>query len=168
MLSPSSLDAVSVLRQQETRSSMHHIHARSGSPVDIGTEMFVTVMNVVTNTMWGGTLEGDEERESVGKDFKELVADITDLLGRPNVSDFFPALARFDLQGIQSKMEVLKERFDKIFERMIGKKYSGQGEKTKDFLEVLLRLEREGGDSKTPFTMTHVKALLMVYNTEVL
>jgi hypothetical protein len=74
-----------------------------------------------------------------------MMADITDLLGRPNVSDFFPALARFDLQGIQNKMEGLRERFDKIFDRMIENKYGDQGERTKDFLKFLLRLEREGG-----------------------
>ncbi|KAJ4803862.1 cytochrome P450 family 71 polypeptide [Rhynchospora pubera] len=110
MLSPQSLDAVSSIRQQETRSTMRHIHASSGNKVDIGAEMFLNVMNVVTNTMWGGTLEGDKEGESVGKDFKEVVANIIDLLGRPNVSDFFPVLAPFDLQGIQSKMAVLRDR----------------------------------------------------------
>ncbi|KAJ4777021.1 hypothetical protein LUZ62_061278 [Rhynchospora pubera] len=161
MLSPHSLDAVSSIRQQETRSTVHHIHASSGNPVDIGAEIFLTVMNVVTNTMWGGTLEGDKERESVGKDFKEVVANITDLLGRPNVSDFFPALARFDLQGIRSKMAVIRDRVDNIFERMIEKKSCDEGKRTKDFLEFMLRMEKEGGDSKTPFTMSHVKALLM-------
>ncbi|KAJ4803863.1 Cytochrome P450 family protein [Rhynchospora pubera] len=161
MLSPQSLDAVSSIRQQETRSTVRHIHASSGNPVDIGAEMFLNVMNVVTNTMWGETLEGDKERESVSKDFKEVVANITDLLGRPNVSDFFPALARFDLQGIQSKMAVLRDRVDNIFERMIEKKSCDGGKTTNDLLEFMLRMEREGGDSKTPFTMSHVKALLM-------
>ncbi|KAJ4777020.1 Cytochrome P450 family protein [Rhynchospora pubera] len=162
MLSPQSLDAVSSIRQQETRSTMHHIHASSGNQVDIGAEMFLNVMNVVTNTMWGATLEGDEERESVGMDFKEVVANITDLLGRPNVSDFFPALARFDLQGIQSKMAVLMDRVDSIFERIIERRSCDEGKRTKkDLLEFMLRMEREGGDSKTPFTMSHVKALLI-------
>ncbi|KAJ4777023.1 Cytochrome P450 family protein [Rhynchospora pubera] len=161
MLSPQSLDAVSSIRQQETRSTMRHIHASSGNKVDIGAEMFLNVMNVVTNTMWGGTLEGDKEGESVGKDFKEVVANIIDLLGRPNVSDFFPVLAPFDLQGIQSKMAVLRDRVDSIFERMIEKKSYDEGKRTKDLLGFMLRMEREGGDSKTPFTMSHVKALLM-------
>ncbi|KAJ4777022.1 Cytochrome P450 family protein [Rhynchospora pubera] len=161
MLSPQSLDAVSSIRQQETRSTVRRIHASSGNPVDIGAEMFLNVMNVVTNTMWGETLEGDKERESVSKDFKEVVANITDLLGRPNVSDFFPALARFDLQGIQSKMAVLRDRVDNIFERMIEKKSCDGGKTTNDLLEFMLQMEREGGDSKTPFTMSHVKALLM-------
>ncbi|KAJ3690715.1 hypothetical protein LUZ61_019879 [Rhynchospora tenuis] len=161
MLSPHSLDAVSSIRQQEMRSTVRHIHASSGNPVDIGAEIFLNVMNIVTNTMWGGTLEGDRETESVGQDFKELVANIMDLLGRPNVSDFFPALARFDLQGVKRKMTVLREKFDNIFERMIEKKSYDEGKRTKDLLEFMLRMEREGGDSKTPFTMSHVKALLL-------
>jgi cytochrome P450 len=161
MLSPSSIDAVSDIRQKEIRSTIRRIHARSGTPVDFHTEMFLNVMNVVSNTMWGGTLEGDEESELVGKDFKKLVADYTDLMGMPNVSDFLPALARFDLQGIQRKTEALMERLDQSFERMTEKRQSGQGKNSKDFLDVMLRLEKEEKESRTPFTMTHVKALLM-------
>ncbi|CAL9126924.1 unnamed protein product, partial [Musa textilis] len=87
--------------------------------------------------------------------------------GAPNVSDFFPALARFDLQGIQRQMHILLERFDRIFESIIerrkrrleegGRKMHGGD----DFLDRMLRLEAAGGDDRTPFTMTNVKALLM-------
>ncbi|KAJ3692765.1 hypothetical protein LUZ60_011860 [Juncus effusus] len=160
VLSPSSLDLVANLRFRELRSTVRHIHAKSNSPVDIGASMFLTMMNIITNTMWGGAIESDEERELIGKEFRVLVAQMTDLLGRPNLSDFFPLLARFDLQGVQRQMEVLKERLDKIFVSLIAKRESLLEEKEKDFLGFMLRLEKEG-DSKTPFTVTHVKALLM-------
>lgn len=128
--------------------------------------MFLTLSNVVTNTIWGGTLEGDHKnRESVGKDFKVLVADINNLIGRFNISDFFPALAQFDLQGVKKEMEVLRGRFDDISDRVIEKKSRGEGERPKDFLETMLRMERTGGDGKIPFPMTHVKAQLMVSTT---
>ncbi|CAL9062107.1 geraniol 8-hydroxylase-like [Musa acuminata AAA Group] len=167
MLCPAGLDAVYDLRRREVRAVVRSLRARAGSPVDVGAEMFLAMMNVITSTLWGGTLEDGEERSVVGKEFQELVAEITELLGKPNVSDFFPGLARFDLQGIQKQMHVLLERFDRIFESIIerrrrkleeggGKKQGGD-----DFLEFMLRLETEGGDGKTPFTMTNVKALLM-------
>jgi hypothetical protein len=93
------------------------------------------------------------------------VAGIVHLLGKPNLSDFFPGLARFDLQGVVKEMDVLVPRFDSIFEKMIGerkkKEVEGKENESKDFLQFLLNLKDEG-DSKTPFTITHVKALLMV------
>ncbi|KAL0902866.1 hypothetical protein M5K25_028459 [Dendrobium thyrsiflorum] len=109
--------------------------------------------------LWGGTLEGEEERSAVGKMFRHLVGEITELLGRPNVSDFFPALSRFDLQGIVREMRVLLERFDGIFARIIemkrekGLKDEKKVEEKMDFLDYML--------IKEPFTINHVKALLM-------
>ncbi|XP_078165720.1 flavonoid 3'-monooxygenase CYP75B137-like [Carex rostrata] len=161
VLSSSSLDRVSDLRQQEILSTIRRIHERCGTPIDIGAEMFLTTMNIVTSTIWGRTLQVEKERELVGKDFKKVIADIVPLFTQHNVSDLFPALAQFDLQGIRRKMEVLRARFDIIFERMIEKKCSGEEERVDDLLGVMLKKERESRNSKTPFTMTHVKALLM-------
>jgi len=66
-------------------------------------------------------------------------------------------------------MQALVPRFDRIFERIIGErlkvgeKEDGKKKERKDFLQFLLDLkDSESADSKTPFTMTHVKALLMV------
>jgi len=43
-------------------------------------------------------------------------------------------------------------------------KEDGKKKERKNFLQFLLDLkDSEGGDSTTPFTMTHVKALLMVH-----
>ncbi|CAO2177279.1 unnamed protein product [Urochloa humidicola] len=173
MLSPSGLDNVKTLRDREFRATLRHIHAQAtaagaAKPVDVGAQMFLTVMNVITGTLWGGNIGGEAERAAVGKEFRHLVAEITEMLGAPNVSDFFPALARFDLQGIRKKSDVLKDRFDQMFARIIEQRvfkadeHSG-GEITAapDFLEYMLRLEKEGGDGKAAFTMTNVKALLM-------
>ncbi|WVZ91780.1 hypothetical protein U9M48_037906 [Paspalum notatum var. saurae] len=169
MLSPAGMDAVRGLRSREFRATLAHLHrqavAEGGAvPVDVGAQMFLTVMNVITGTLWGGTIGAEEERAAVGKEFRHLVAEITEMLGAPNVSDFFPALARFDLQGIRGKSDELKERFNQMFARIIEKRVSKQdGEATPapDFLEYMLKLEKEGGDGKAEFTMTNVKALLM-------
>ncbi|KAI5417358.1 flavonoid 3'-monooxygenase CYP75B137 [Lathyrus oleraceus] len=163
MLSNTTLDSVYELRRGEVQRTVKYIHDRVGSKVNIGEQVFLTVLNVITNMMWGAGVEGDE-RESLGAEFREAVAEMTVLLGKPNLSDFFPGLARFDLQGVVKEMDALVPRFDRIFEKMIGertkKEEDGKENESKDFLPFLLNLKEEG-DSKTPFTSTHVKALLM-------
>ncbi|KAF3943360.1 hypothetical protein CMV_030077 [Castanea mollissima] len=163
MLSNTTLDSVYELRRKQVRETVGYFYRRVGSPVNIGEQMFLTVMNVITNMMWGGTVEG-EERSSLGADFKEVVSEMTELLGKPNISDFFPGLARFDLQGIKKKMDGLAKRFDRIFDVMINQRLKidkeGGSKDSKDFLQFLLKLKDEG-DSKTPMTTIHLKALLM-------
>jgi len=165
MLSNTTLDSVYELRRGEVRKTVGYIHDRVGSTVNVGEQVFLTVLNVITNMMWGAGVEG-EERESLGAEFREAVAEMVQLLGKPNLSDFFPGLARFDLQGVVKDMNALVPRFDGIFEKMIGERLKKEEDGkenngSKDFLQFLLNLKEEG-DSKTPFTNTHLKALLMV------
>lgn len=175
MLSNATLDSVYTLRRKQLRLTVAYFYSRVGSLVNIGQQMFLTVLNVITNMLWGGTLEG-EKSASLGSEFKEVVNEMTEHLGKPNISDFYPSLARFDLQGITGKMTGLARRFDRIFDVMIDErlkinKENGSrsaaddsnisGGESEDFLQFLLKLKDEG-DSKTPLTMFHLKALLMV------
>ncbi|CAN0841975.1 3,9-dihydroxypterocarpan 6A-monooxygenase [Linum grandiflorum] len=161
MLSNTTLDSVYGLRRKELRRTVGFMAGRAGSEVDFGEQMFLTVMNVVTSMMWGGTVGEGEEREKLGAVFRGLVSEITEILGSPNLSDFFPALTRFDLQGLNKKVNAAGMSFDAIFEEVISKRLKME-EGSTDFLEFLLKLvKEEGGDAKTPLTMTHLKALLM-------
>ncbi|KAG5228495.1 geraniol hydroxylase [Salix suchowensis] len=149
MLSNSTLDSVYGLRRREVQNTVAYMYSKVGSPINVGEQSFLTILNVVTSMLWGGT----------------AVADMTELLGAPNISDFFPALARFDLQGLGRKMSGLAPIFDQIFDRMIEKQlnFDALGDSSsecKDFLQFLLKVKDEG-DAKTPLTMTHIKALLM-------
>ncbi|KAL1333634.1 hypothetical protein AAHE18_11G115200 [Arachis hypogaea] len=159
MLSNNTLDSVYKLRRNEVRKMVRFLHDRVGSEVNVGEQVFLTVLNVITEMMWGGAVEG-KEREGLGAEFREVVAEMTQLLGKPNVSDFFPALARFDLQRVEKQMHALVPRFDGIFERKIGERVKEGNKKSNDFLQFLLNL-REEADSKTPLTMVQLKALLM-------
>ncbi|KAL8539652.1 hypothetical protein ACS0TY_001314 [Phlomoides rotata] len=163
MLSSNTLDSVYGLRRKELRQTVGYLYGKAGSPVNVGEQMFLTVMNVITGMMWGGTVKGDE-RAGLGAEFRQVVGEMTALLGMPNLSDFFPALERFDVQGVQKKMKVLAKRFDGIFEGVIEQRLKMSDkdkENSKDFLHVLLHLKDDGGDANTPFTITHLKALLM-------
>nr|GME02399.1 geraniol 8-hydroxylase-like [Ipomoea batatas] len=160
MLSNSTLDSVYDLRRREIRQTMKFFYDHGGRTVNIGEQMFLTILNVITGMMWGGTVKG-KERESLASEFREIVAEMTELLGLPNVSDFYPGLAKFDLQGMQGKMKGVAGKLDKIFQGVIDQRLKMDEKESKDFLQVLLQLKDEG-DEKTPFTITHIKSLLMV------
>ncbi|CAK9311061.1 unnamed protein product [Citrullus colocynthis] len=165
MLSNATLDSVYELRRREVRNTVAHLYRQCGSAVNVGEQGFLTVFNVVTSMLWGGSVEG-EQRDGLAAEFRETISEITELLGKPNISDFFPSLARFDLQGIEKKMREIAPRFDNIFDKMIDERLKiGGGDddgsvKKNDFLQFLLEVNDEG-ESKTPLTMTHLKALLM-------
>ncbi|GMP73932.1 hypothetical protein CsSME_00031513 [Camellia sinensis var. sinensis] len=157
MLSNTRLDSVYSLRSREIRRTIGYIFRnRVGFPVNISDQMFLIMFNVVTNMLWGCSIEG-EDRVSIDG--------MIQLLGKPNISDFYPGLARFDLQGIEKKMRGMMKRVDEIFDMMIDQRMKRDGEggekESKDFLQFLLELKDEGGEAKTPLTMAQVKAMLM-------
>ncbi|KAL7188694.1 hypothetical protein ACSBR1_038538 [Camellia fascicularis] len=159
MLSNTRLDSVYSLRRGEVRRTIGYIFRnRVGSPVNISDQIFLILFNVVTNMLWGCSIEG-EDRVSIG--FDGMIR----LLGKPNISDFYPGLARFDLQGIEKKMRGVMKRVDEIFDMMIDQRMKRDGEggekESKDFLQFLLEHKDGGGEAKTPLTMAQVKAMLM-------
>ncbi|PWA68952.1 hypothetical protein CTI12_AA303030 [Artemisia annua] len=164
MLSSKTLDSVYSLRRREVKNTVKYLYNHVGQPVNIGEQMFLTVLNVITGMMWGGTVKA-EDRVTLGADFRQVVNEIVGYLGIPNLSDFYPGLALFDLQGVQKNMKVLAKKLDGIFESMIDQRRKmGSDDENKDFLQFLLKLKDEGGDYKTPFTIAHLKSLLMVIN----
>ncbi|KAL3331188.1 hypothetical protein AABB24_034811 [Solanum stoloniferum] len=163
MFNVSTVDSVYALRRRELRQSINYFYNQAGSPVNVGEQMFLTVLNVITSMLWGGTVKG-EERASLEAEFRYVVTEMAALCSIPNLSDFYPGLSWFDFQGVTKKMKVLAKRFDEIFESIIDQKQkldrNGVGQESKDFLQVLLKLKDEA-DVKIPLTITEIKALLM-------
>ncbi|GLT40320.1 hypothetical protein SLA2020_144630 [Shorea laevis] len=118
------------------------------------------------NMVWGGPLHLDE-RSSIGPEFIRLVVEVFELLSRANISDLFPVLAPFDLQGIESKMMKLFMWFDQVFESVIaGRMKENDKVKNKDFLQFLLELKRRGDEGNTPcLSIDEIKALFMIQDT---
>ncbi|TXG51081.1 hypothetical protein EZV62_023605 [Acer yangbiense] len=167
MLSNTTLDSVYGLRRREVREMVSYMYGRAATAVNVGEQMFLTMLNVITNMSWGGTVQG-RERANLGAEFRQVISEITQQLVKPNISEFYPSLARFDLQGIAKKMKGLSWKIENMLDKVIDQRLEMDGESVennngkecKDFLQFLLR-SKEEGDSKTPLTMIHVKALLM-------
>ncbi|GAB2300897.1 hypothetical protein Dimus_034934 [Dionaea muscipula] len=163
MLGEASLNGVYELRRLEVRRTIGYLYGQVGSPVNIGEQMFLTMLNVITSMIWGGTVRG-KDRASLGAEFRQLVAEITGLLGLPNVSDFFPGLARFDLQGVVKRMDPCARKLDKMFDGLIDQRMKINdvtgGKNDGDFLQLLLEL-KDDVDAPLPLTIIHIKSLLM-------
>ncbi|XP_047324986.1 flavonoid 3'-monooxygenase CYP75B137-like [Impatiens glandulifera] len=158
MLRGPMVDFFNEIRQREVRKIVNSLWVRRMSPVDVGEEVFMTVLNSITTVLWG-----DEMAEkSLGTEFRPFVEEINILLGTPNISDLIPCLSYFDLQGIERKMKRLVKRFDKYFDWIIDERMrEDDNNEKKDFLQVLLNLRKGAGDNKTPLTVTHLKSLLL-------
>ncbi|KAG2411103.1 hypothetical protein LR48_Vigan325s004000 [Vigna angularis] len=88
----------------------------------------------IEHGVFGGLV--DPEFESAGE-FKELVWRIIEDAGRVNLSDYFPLLKPFDLQGVKGYVAVSYVRLYDILDRMIWKRVT-KG----DFLDVLAGRKR--------------------------
>ncbi|XVF51658.1 hypothetical protein PTKIN_Ptkin04bG0202100 [Pterospermum kingtungense] len=102
MLSNATLDKVYMLRRREVQQTVGYINSKSGSPVNVGEQIFLTILNVITNMLWGGSVVGDA-RATLAAEFRHAISEVTEILGLPNISNFFPVLSRLDLQGIAKR-----------------------------------------------------------------
>ncbi|KAI4372646.1 hypothetical protein MLD38_010849 [Melastoma candidum] len=162
MLSNANLDSVYELRRMEVRKCVRFVYERAGSEVRLGESIISTLTNVITNMIIGGTMKGDE-REVAGKKIIDVLGKMIDVIATPDVSDFFPVLARFDLQGLTKRMKVLIERNDKLLDMIIEKAMASVRDRIDggtDFVQYLLRL-REEEDIKASLTNTQIKALFI-------
>ncbi|KAF3448406.1 hypothetical protein FNV43_RR09119 [Rhamnella rubrinervis] len=169
MLSHANLNTIcTVVMRNEIEKCIGDVYSKLGQPIDIGELAFLTVINSIASMFWGGTLKG-EEATRIGAEFRRAVLQLVVMLGKPNISDFFPPLARFDLQGIKRDINKAMVQIDKIFDFVIG-----QGRKSgplnvddhhqnenggKDFLQVLLEFKDQ--DSGRSISTSEIKAMLM-------
>ena len=169
MLSNNILDRCHAHRRYEVRKTITNVYNKIGTPMEIGKLSFQTELNVMTRSLWGNTIEGLEDSVT-GVSFRELSNEMMRLLGKPNISDFFPVLARFDIQGVEREMKKVFLSVDQILDRIIEQrmkldtakeKRTSNNREEKDFLQFLLDVKEQEA-TETPITRTKVKALLVV------
>ncbi|XP_042495785.1 geraniol 8-hydroxylase-like isoform X1 [Macadamia integrifolia] len=164
MLNNTKLDELYELRRREVREMVHETYTNIGTAVDIGELMLQTTFSVVTSMLWGDTIKG-EKRKHVVAESRQVMAKVSELFAQTNFAEFFPAIARFDIQQIERRMKKVLSWFDKIFDSIIDlrlemEKMEGEGGLCNDFLQVLLKL-RDPADPKKPFNRTYLKAMLL-------
>ncbi|XP_076899744.1 flavonoid 3',5'-hydroxylase-like, partial [Bidens hawaiensis] len=162
MLSHKNLEASGFVRRDEVRKAVKNVFGKIGTKVNVREIAFSTETNVVTRTIW------ESDKSNLGAEIDIVASNIIHIIGRMNLSDFFPALAPFDLQGVVRDMKKQRNKLDQLFTSIIEDRIKSNLKKSadevrhegkKDFLQVLLsyRDEKDG----TPLNMTQIKALLL-------
>ncbi|KAF7120429.1 hypothetical protein RHSIM_Rhsim13G0123300 [Rhododendron simsii] len=118
MLSNTSLEDTYWLRRDEVKKTIRDLHGKIGTTVEVSEITFLTVLNVVMSMLWGSTIDS-QRAESIGPEFRVVILKIMELIGKPNVSDFFPILARFDGQGVEKETKRLMQWVERIFDPIL-------------------------------------------------
>nr|USL94613.1 geraniol-8-hydroxylase [Cymbopogon martinii] len=151
LFAPHRLDALQHLRRDKVRELVDHVGRleRRGEPVNVGRVAFTTSLNLVARTIFSRDLTSLDD-DGASREFQEVVTDIMEAVGKPNVSDFFPALAPADLQGWRRRLAKLFARLHRIFDEEIDGRLRGReaGEpKKNDFLDLLLDAAEDDGNT---------------------
>ncbi|KAH9697088.1 cytochrome P450 family 76 subfamily C polypeptide 7 [Citrus sinensis] len=138
------LDANQELRRKKIKDLLAHVedNCRAGKAIDVGQAAFNTSLNLLSNTIFSIDLVNPNERE-----FKDTVSGILEEAGKPNLSDHFPLLKKFDLQGIKRRITVYSAKMLEVFDRLVDQRLKHRQEhgcsvstECKDILDTLLNI----------------------------
>ncbi|XP_051203481.1 geraniol 8-hydroxylase [Lolium perenne] len=151
LFAPHRLDALKGLRSDKVRELAAHVArlASDGAEIDVGRVAFTTILNLLSGTIFSRDLTSLDDHGG-SKEFQVLVAEIMEAGGCPNVSDFFPALARADLQGLRRRMARMFARLHVVFDAEVDRRQRRRedgdpGKESEDFLDVLLDVAARDG-----------------------
>lgn len=161
VMSPGRLDALAPLRREKVRELVRRVAgraARGGEPVEVGREAFEAFLGILSRTAFSADL--------VDPDLRDAVQEATKLAATPNVSDFFPAVAAADLQGLRRRMGKLVARAYGIIDELLARRKGGReaGEPRKDdLLDVVLDNQDEWKKENNPvIDRNNIKGLIAV------
>ncbi|MED6139664.1 hypothetical protein PIB30_085971 [Stylosanthes scabra] len=146
LLSHKNLDDSQHVRRHKMQELLSDVHRSSqiGKAIDIGTLGFKATLNLLSNTIF--SIDLVESTDAAGE-FKDVVTHITNLVGTPNLADFFPVLKKIDPQGINRRQAKNVRKVLDIFDRLINQRLKlreGNGfDRKNDMLDVLLTISKD-------------------------
>ncbi|KAL5984410.1 hypothetical protein ACLOJK_018514 [Asimina triloba] len=168
MFTSARLAANEGLRRIKVQQLIAHIHedCLNGKAVNIGQAAFTTILNLISNTAFSIDLVDPSSKSA--QEFKDVVWGVMEVVGKPNVVDFFPVLRPLDPQGIRRRFGSYLKKLYVIFDRMIDQRMSSRAapanSRLNDFLDVLLDQTDENG---VKLGREDIKPILGVYSISI-
>ena len=166
LLSTQRLDASQANRHVKVQQLLTYVQdcSKKKQGVDIGRAAFTTSLNLLSNTFFSKELASHES--SASQEFKKLMWNIMEEIGRPNYADFFPILGYIDPFGIRRRLAAYFDKLIDVFQDIIRERQKLRfandfdGKQAKDILDTLLNLHEEN-----ELNMSEINHLLVVSNT---
>ncbi|XVF54583.1 hypothetical protein PTKIN_Ptkin05aG0192900 [Pterospermum kingtungense] len=167
LLSNTRVQSYGTIREEETALAIEKIikPRLSALPINLSEIFAILANNVICRVALGRKYEGED-----GKKFKKLLNETVELFGGFYVGDYIPWLAWVNrVSGLESKMEKVAKALDTFLEGVVEehKKRTNdhgntriQHEKDKDFVDVLLQIQREN-EVGFPLEKDSIKAIIL-------
>eukprot|EP01018_Ginkgo_biloba_P025599 Gb_27513 [translate_table: standard] len=135
--------------------------------VNIGHTVFHTSFNLLGNMILSQDMF--DPRSNSSKEIKETIGKYLEIVGTPNMADYFPLLQFLDLQGLTRHGTIYLQRlfgfFDEWIENRLESRRTNVGPNMgptaeKDFLDILLDLRTDNRDESSKFTLEDIRGLL--------
>ncbi|KAF7135017.1 hypothetical protein RHSIM_Rhsim08G0105300 [Rhododendron simsii] len=156
------IDAGQNLRCQKVQELIEYAGkcCRESVAVDIGSAVFKTSLNVISNTIFSIDM-ADPTQDSVNQ-FRHLIWQIMVEAGKPNLADYFSILAKIDPQGIRRRLaNHFGETFE-LFGRLIDERLElrrlRKSRAENDVIDILLNISEDSGE----INRNHIEHLCLV------
>ncbi|KAL6905474.1 hypothetical protein ACP4OV_003075 [Aristida adscensionis] len=171
LFGPARLAEQAAVREEEMRALVRRVADAAGAgdgggrdggarrPVAVARVAYATVLGVLCRGVFSKELE-----PAVVEKLTDVAVEASVLSGAPNVSDFYPALAFADLQGVRRRAGKLVawfyELIDKQVERRRRSRDVGEARKN-DLLDMMLDMEGEVQEDGWVMNQDVIRAFLM-------
>ncbi|KAK6918478.1 Cytochrome P450 [Dillenia turbinata] len=154
MFTSQRLNACQGLRQEKVQQLMQHVQkcCDNNWAVLVGQASFTSSLNFISNTLFSMDVASYDSQN----EFHELARGIMELIGLPNISDYFPILWYIDPQGLRRKTELMMEKVIEILDRIVNQRLQlGDSSPYSDILDHLLKIQKENGSEFTRADLDH-------------
>ncbi|KAK1412918.1 hypothetical protein QVD17_34522 [Tagetes erecta] len=163
LLNGSTLDSLHFVRQDEVNRFITSLSqtAKEKKAVDVSGELVKMTSNVISRMIMN---ERCSDNESEAQDVRKLVAEINEMTGKFNLSDYIWLFKHLDLQGFAKKLKDIRRRFDSFVDKIIEEHEEARKHETrshvKDLLSILLDIA-EDDSMEIELTKDNIKALIL-------
>ncbi|KAI3741245.1 hypothetical protein L1987_58916 [Smallanthus sonchifolius] len=165
------LDASELLRQEKVKELVNHVnhYCTSEKSVNIGEIAFTTSLNVLSSFMF--SMDFAQYDSVTSQEFKDTVWAVMEIVGKPNIVDFFPILQPFDPQGFMRRGNVYGKKIFAIFENIIDQRLATRSSSSvtsanNDVLDSLLNLNQKDESEFSQNDMKHLFMALFLAGTD--
>lgn len=123
-----------------------------GEAVEVARACFVTSLNIISNLVFSTDLGSYDQMASM--ELRDSLFRVMEIMGKPNLANYFPSIEYLDLQGIKEEMKVCSERLFSVFQGLIDARVEERSSWTgprdayrrdRDLLDSLIDLTQEDG-----------------------